>query len=66
MRLRFGKFPLCGSQLLAWVHASSSAHVAVDAFRCAQESEAGARKRVNQLFKADFFGEGALQSDEPR
>lgn len=31
-----------------------------------QESEAGARKRVNQLFKADFFGEGALLSDEPR
>ena len=31
-----------------------------------QESEAGARKRVNQLFKADFFGEGALLADEPR
>lgn len=29
--------------------------------------EAGtSRKRVNQLFKADFFGEGALLSDEPR
>jgi hypothetical protein len=31
-----------------------------------QDSGAGSRKRVNQLFKADFFGEGALLSDEPR
>lgn len=31
-----------------------------------QESGNGSRKRVNQLFKADFFGEGALLSDEPR
>lgn len=26
----------------------------------------GGRKRVNQLFRADFFGERALLSDEPR
>lgn len=31
-----------------------------------QDSGGGSRKRVNQLFKADFFGEGALLSDEPR
>lgn len=30
-----------------------------------QESEEGVRK-VNHLFKADFFGEKALLSDEPR
>ncbi len=31
-----------------------------------QDTGGGSRKRVNQLFKADFFGEGALLSDEPR
>ena len=31
-----------------------------------QDTGSGSRKRVNQLFKADFFGEGALLSDEPR
>lgn len=31
-----------------------------------QDSGAGSRKRINQLFKADFFGEAALLSDEPR
>lgn len=31
-----------------------------------QDSGSGSSKRVNQLFKADFFGEGALLSDEPR
>lgn len=31
-----------------------------------QAREGGGRKRVNQLFRADFFGEGALLSDEPR
>jgi CRP-like cAMP-binding protein len=30
------------------------------------QDSGGARKRVNQLFKADFFGEGALLADEPR
>ena len=44
-----------------------------DLFYIIKEGEAvvyqesgGSRKRVNQLFKADFFGEGALLSDEPR
>ncbi|PSC70618.1 cyclic nucleotide dependent kinase [Micractinium conductrix] len=44
-----------------------------DLFYIIKEGEAvvfqdsgGTRKRVNQLFKADFFGEGALLSDEPR
>ena len=26
----------------------------------------GGRRRINQLFKADFFGEQALLADEPR
>lgn len=30
-----------------------------------QDTDHGKRK-VNQLFKADFFGEKALLSDEPR
>lgn len=30
-----------------------------------QDGEAG-RRKINQLFKADFFGERALLSDEPR
>ena len=30
-----------------------------------QDGENG-RRKVNQLFKADFFGERALLSDEPR
>lgn len=54
------------SQIRVWAHAATSAHAAACAYRWPQESEAGARKRVNQLFKADFFGEGALLADEPR
>lgn len=67
----------CCQARLPLPHAASSRPLVQgdpgDLFYIIKEGEAvvfqdsgGTRKRVNQLFKADFFGEGALLSDEPR